>query len=46
MDLVDQAILRAGRFDLKIHIPLPNIEQKKGIFKTILNKKVKDLHNI
>ena len=24
MDLVDPAVLRAGRFDLKIHIPLPN----------------------
>ena len=24
LDLVDSAVLRSGRFDLKIHIPLPN----------------------
>lgn len=25
IDLVDYAILRAGRFDIKIHIQLPNL---------------------
>ena len=25
IDLVDYAILRAGRFDIKVHIPLPNL---------------------
>lgn len=25
IDLVDEAILRAGRFDLKINIPLPTL---------------------
>lgn len=25
IDLVDHAILRAGRFDVKVQIPLPNI---------------------
>jgi len=24
MDLVDSAILRAGRFDIKVHVPLPS----------------------
>lgn len=41
IDLVDHAILRAGRFDLKIFIPPPNVEQRKGIFRKILSKKVK-----
>ena len=36
LDLVDQAVLRAGRFDLKVHIPLPNAEQRAGILSKIL----------
>nr|VVW89317.1 unnamed protein product [Nymphaea colorata] len=43
IDLVDHAILRAGRFDLKIFIPPPNFEQRKGIFQKILSKKTKEL---
>ena len=31
IDLVDSAILRSGRFDVKVHIPLPNVEQRQGI---------------
>jgi ATP-dependent 26S proteasome regulatory subunit len=46
IDLVDHAILRAGRFDLKVFIPPPNIEQRKGIFLKILNKKVKELSSV
>lgn len=46
IDLVDHAILRAGRFDLKIFIPLPDEQQRRGIFKTILHKKVGQLNNV
>lgn len=31
LDLIDHALLRSGRFDVKIHIPLPNAQQRKGI---------------
>jgi cell division protease FtsH len=41
IDLVDYAILRAGRFDIKVHIPLPNAEERKGIFKKLLATKCK-----
>ncbi len=46
LDLVDSAILRSGRFDVKMHIPLPSLQQRKGIFKTIINKKLGNLHNL
>lgn len=46
LDLVDTAVLRSGRFDLKIHIPLPNQQQRKGILWKILDKKLKHLHNV
>lgn len=46
VDLVDHAILRSGRFDLKIHIPLPNVNQRKGILWKILDKRLGHLHNI
>jgi cell division protease FtsH len=46
IDLVDHAILRAGRFDLKIYIPPPNVEQRKGIFLKILHKKVGELNSV
>jgi cell division protease FtsH len=44
IDMVDPAILRAGRFDIKIFIPPPNVDHRKGIFKKILLKKTKDLN--
>jgi cell division protease FtsH len=40
LDLVDHAILRSGRFDIKVHIPLPNSQQRKGILQKILDKKL------
>ena len=46
LDMVDQAVLRSGRFDVKIHIPLPNKEQRKGILKLILDRRLGHLHDI
>lgn len=31
-DILDRALLRAGRFDRQIHVELPNINERKGIF--------------
>ncbi len=31
-DVLDRALLRAGRFDRQIHVELPNINERKGIF--------------
>lgn len=42
LDLVDYAIQRAGRFDIKVHIPLPNAQERKGIFQKLLNTKCKN----
>lgn len=41
MDLVDPAVLRAGRFDIKVHIPLPTEAERRGIFQTLLGRRVK-----
>lgn len=32
-DILDVALLRAGRFDRQIHVELPDIEERKAIFK-------------
>ncbi|MHC1760078.1 MAG: CDC48 family AAA ATPase [Negativicutes bacterium] len=32
-DLIDDALLRAGRFDMLIEIPLPEIKEREAIFK-------------
>ncbi len=32
-DVLDKALLRAGRFDRQIHVDLPDIEERKAIFK-------------
>lgn len=37
-DLVDRSLLRPGRFDRLIHIPLPDINSRKKIFKIQLSK--------
>ena len=31
-DILDKALLRAGRFDRQIHVDLPNIQERKDIF--------------
>ena len=46
IDLVDHAILRAGRFDLKIHIPPPNPIERRGIFLRVLENKLGDKFNL
>lgn len=46
LDLVDHAILRSGRFDIKVHIPLPNSHQRVGILQKILDKKLGQLHRV
>ena len=35
-DMLDAALLRAGRFDLQIEVPLPNAVAREGIFKVHL----------
>lgn len=32
-DILDSALLRAGRFDRQIHVELPDVEERKDIFK-------------
>lgn len=32
-DVLDKALLRAGRFDRQIHVDLPDLEERKAIFK-------------
>lgn len=36
---MDAALLRPGRFDLKIFIPPPNEEDRSGIIKTLIRSK-------
>jgi cell division protease FtsH len=42
IDLVDYAILRAGRFDLKVHIDLPARDERRGIFGKIVTTKCRN----
>lgn len=37
-DILDKALLRAGRFDRQIHVELPDIKEREDIFKVHLNK--------
>lgn len=37
--MIDQSLLRAGRFDLKIRIPLPNEQDRFDILKYHLGSK-------
>ncbi len=32
-DILDKALMRAGRFDRQIHVDLPDLEERKAIFK-------------
>lgn len=47
-ELIDDAILRSGRFDMKIHIPLPDAASREAIFALHLSKRLHeediDLH--
>lgn len=36
IDLVDHAVLRAGRFDIKVPVDLPCFEERKGIFSKLV----------
>ena len=44
-DVLDKALMRAGRFDRQIYVDLPDIRERKEIFEVHLNplKKAKDL---
>jgi len=35
-DIIDQAFLRPGRFDIKMYVPLPNIQSREKIFEVYL----------
>ncbi len=37
-DVLDQALLRPGRFDRHIYLELPDLEERKAIFKVHMNK--------
>jgi ATP-dependent Zn protease len=37
-DILDPAAVRPGRFDKKIHVPLPDINGREDIFKLYLSK--------
>lgn len=37
-DMLDPALLRSGRFDRRIEVPLPNLEGREAILKHYLNK--------
>jgi cell division protease FtsH len=39
LEMIDPALIRAGRFDLKIQIPLPSLQDRKGILLLHLAKK-------
>lgn len=39
VDLIDPALLRPGRFDLPIELPIPNIEGRRKIFEVHLRGK-------
>ncbi len=42
-DILDRALLRAGRFDRQIHVELPNLNERKGIFQVhVRNLKLGD----
>ncbi|MEI8364563.1 MAG: CDC48 family AAA ATPase [archaeon] len=38
VDIIDQAFLRPGRFDIKMYIPLPDINSREKIFEVYLKK--------
>ena len=42
VDMLDSALLRAGRFDRQIHVDLPDLSERKAIFKVHLKGKKVD----
>ena len=46
VDLVDGAVLRSGRFDVKVEVGLPGAEERKGILWKILDRKLGYLHEV
>ncbi|MCF8236125.1 MAG: ATP-dependent zinc metalloprotease FtsH [Bacteroidales bacterium] len=45
-DILDRALMRAGRFDRQIHVELPDLEERKAIFKVHLRPLVKINKNV
>jgi len=43
IDVLDDALLRSGRFDRRVHLSLPNLEDRKEILKLYLQNK---MHNV
>lgn len=43
LNKIDTAVLRSGRFDRKIHIPIPDLECREALFKLELSKRPKVL---
>ena len=43
MDKIDSAVLRAGRFDRKILVPVPDFDSRKALFELYLDKRKKVL---
>ena len=47
IDILDKALIRPGRFDRKVNVPLPSLEGRKSIFEIHLkNKKIADDINL
>ena len=44
IEILDDALLRAGRFDRRVHLGLPNIEDRKDILELYLKNKKHDLN--
>ena len=38
LDIIDSALLRPGRFDRLVHVPLPDTDTRKDIFKINIEK--------
>lgn len=45
-DILDRALLRAGRFDRQIHVELPDLEERKAIFKVHTRELKLDENNL
>ena len=39
-DVLDKALMRAGRFDRQIFVDLPDVRERKAIFKVIIYQTV------